>query len=309
MLPVLFRDALIFANLLTLLSIGLTLTFMTTKVPNFAHGDFATIGSFIALTVSTIWALSPYYSLPFSFVFGGFAALALYKIILKPLMTRGASIISLMIATFAYSSLLAGIINIYADYVTRTYKVWSRPFTLSPLDPEIFGHPGAFMSSTILAILLIGTLHLVLNKTKFGVAMRATVINPSLASVVGINTDLVYSVSWFLAGGLAGLAGVMLPLRWMCGPDTGPMILASIFAASIVGGISSVYGAILGGYLIGLSEMLGTYYLATWLGAWILPYRPIVPVIAIVIVLLTIRKGLVEIEVPKILRRLRRLAS
>jgi branched-chain amino acid transport system permease protein len=303
MIDIILRDAITFANLLTLLSIGLSLTYMTTKIPNFAHGSFATLGIYIALTITELWKLNIYTSLLIAPFFGGLAALSLYKFILKPLMNKGASLVSLMIATLAFDLVLLSFLNIYADYLTKTFKIKSRVFNLRGYDLKIGEYSAIFPISLILSISLIIILHLLLTKTKFGISMRATIENPSLASVMGINTDLVYSTSWFIAGSLAGIAGCLLPIRFIGNPDTGTTMIASIFAASIVGGLLNIYGAILGGYLIGLTEVLGTNYLAMWFGSWIIPYRPIIPLIAMVITLLLAPKGLSSINWYKIIKK------
>jgi len=303
MIDIILRDAITFANLLTLLSIGLSLTYMTTKIPNFAHGSFATLGIYVALTITELWKLNIYTSLLIAPFFGGLAALSLYKFILKPLMNKGASLVSLMIATLAFDLVLLSFLNIYADYLTKTFKIKSRVFNLRGYDLKIGEYSAIFPISLILSISLIIILHLLLTKTKFGISMRATIENPSLASVMGINTDLVYSTSWFIAGSLAGIAGCLLPIRFIGNPDTGTTMIASIFAASIVGGLLNIYGAILGGYLIGLTEVLGTNYLAMWFGSWIIPYRPIIPLIAMVITLLLAPKGLSSINWYKIIKK------
>lgn len=300
-----FRDALVYAGLLTLISTGLTLTYMTTKVPNFAHGSFATIGVYTTLTLSKVWLVNPYYSLPIAFVIGGVAAYVQYRLILRPLMGRGASLISLMIATVALDLLLLAIYNIYADHLARVYKVTSRYFILKGLDFIFAGQPFIFTATIILVILLVITLHLALTRTKFGTAMRATIENPPLASVIGVNVNLIYGVSWFVAGGLAGVAGALLPLWFQSNPDVGPTMLPSIFAASIAGGFFNIYGAVLGGYLVGITEIVGTSYLALWLGVWIIPYRFIFPLLIMIITLLIAPRGLTGINWLTVLNAIR----
>ncbi|MEM3907623.1 MAG: branched-chain amino acid ABC transporter permease, partial [Nitrososphaerota archaeon] len=118
----LIRDAIIFASLLTMLSTGLTLTYMTTKVPNFAHGDFATMSIYLNLALVHLLGLSPYLGVVPSFFFGGLIALILYIAVLRPLLNRGANYVILMVATIAYDMILISIINIIADYLNRVYK-------------------------------------------------------------------------------------------------------------------------------------------------------------------------------------------
>ncbi|MCX8191836.1 MAG: branched-chain amino acid ABC transporter permease, partial [Nitrososphaerales archaeon] len=282
----------IFSSLLTLLSLGLTLTFLTTKVPNFCHGSFATIGIYTALTMDKVLRINVYYGLPLAFLLSGFTALIQYTLVLKPLSKRGASLITLMVATIAFELILLAFFNIYADYMSRVFKVTSRYFFLRGSDFSFANQQGLlFVAPSIVAIVSL-TLYIFLTKTKFGIAMRATIENPSLAGAVGINPDLVYRFSWFLAGGLAGLSGCLLPLSFIGNPDTRWYMLISIFAASISGGLFHIFGGLIGGYLIGFAEVLGTANLASLMGTWVIPYRPIIPLLAMVLTLLLMPRGI-----------------
>lgn len=299
----LIRDAIIFASLLTMLSTGLTLTYMTTKVPNFAHGDFATMSIYLNLALVHLLGLSPYLGVVPSFFFGGLIALVLYIAVLRPLLNRGANYVILMIATIAYDMILISIINIIADYLNRVYKILTRLFQLKGFDLEFIEQPMIFIVAPVMSILIISLLYFFLNKTKFGIAMRAAIENPSLAEVIGININLTYAFSWFISGGLAGIAGALLPLYMTCNPDIGVRLLISVFAASIVGGLTNIYGAFLGGLVIGLAETLGTGYLSIMIGPWIVPYRPVIPLGLMLLTLLFAPRGLTGIDWRKLLRR------
>ncbi len=193
-----FTDAIIYSSLLVLLSLGLTLTYLTTKVPNFAHASFATIGVYLALIASRIWESSPYVAIPIAFVISGAVALALYTFILKPLIRKGASKAIQMIATLAFDLILIALLNITADHITKNYKIISREFTLRSYDGLFMDMPMILFVAPILIIIIASTLIVILKKTKFGIAMRATIENPDLSGVVGINFRLVYGVCWFL---------------------------------------------------------------------------------------------------------------
>ena len=303
MFPPLLRDAVIFASLLSMLSTGLTLTYMTTKVPNFAHGDFATISMYTSLILAEIFGLSPYLGIPLGFLVGSLTALLLYISVLKPLLDRGANYIILMIATIAYDMILISVINILADSLTYAYKIATRLFILKSYDFSIFGLPGIAVVAPLIAVVMVVALYLFLNRTRFGIAMRAAIENPSLAGVVGINVNLTYAVSWFISGGLAGIAGSLMPLWLMCNPDLGMRLIVSVFAASIVGGLTNIYGAFIGGLLIGFAEVLGTGYLSIIVGSWVIPYRPIIPLVIMSLTLLFAPKGLTGIAWREIFKR------
>ena len=297
-----FSDAIIFASLLALLSIGLTLTYLTTRVPNFAHASFATIGIYIALIATRVWDTSPYIAIPIAFVISGIVAVALYTFILKPLIRKGASQAIQMVATLAFDLVMIAMLNITADYIVKTYQITSREFSLRSYDAEFMGLPLiVFVAPIAIAILAI-TLHIMLRKTKFGIAMRAATANSDLAGIVGINVKLVYGVSWLLGGGIAGIAGALMSLWFQGDPSLGPLLIPSVFAASIAGGFLSIYGAIAGGLLVGLTEVLGTRFLAGEFGSWLIAYRPLIPLVFIVVTLLLAPRGLAGINWSKLRR-------
>lgn len=297
-----YSDAILFASLLALLSIGLTLTYLTTRVPNFAHASFATIGVYIALIATRVWDTSPYIAIPIAFVISGFTALSLYHFILKPLIRKNSSQAIQMIATLAFDLIVIAILNIIADYIINTYQIPSREFSLRSYDVEFMGLPLVVFIAPITIIILAITLHIMLKKTKFGTAMRAATQNSDLAETVGINVKLIYGVSWIMGGGFAGIAGALMSLWFLGDPNLGPQLIPSIFAASIVGGFLSIYGAIAGGLLVGLTEVLGTRFLAGEFGSWLIAYRPLIPLVFIVITLLLAPKGLAGINWSKLRR-------
>jgi len=297
-----FSDAIIFASLLALLSIGLTLTYLTTRVPNFAHASFATIGVYIALIATRVWESSPYIAIPIAFVISGLVAVALYNFILKPLIRKGASQAIQMVATLAFDLVVIALLNITADYIVKTYQITSREFSLRSYDVEFMGLPLIVFAAPITVAILAVTLHIMLRKTKFGIAMRAATENSDLSGTVGINVKLVYGVSWMLGGGLAGIAGALMSMWFQGDPNLGPQLIPSIFAASIAGGFLSIYGAIAGGLLVGLTEVLGTRFLAGEFGAWLIAYRPLIPLVFIVVTLLLAPRGLAGINWSKLRR-------
>lgn len=294
----------IYSSLLVLLALGLTLTYMTTRVPNFAHASFATIGVYVALVVSRVWDATPYVAIPLAFVVAGLVSLALYMFILRPLIRKGATPAIQMISTLAFDLVLIGAINVAADFIVDESQITAREFTLRSYDASFMGLPMVLFVAPILIASIVICLHFVLRHTKFGIAMRATIENPDLSRVVGINVKLVYGVSWFLGGALAGVAGVMMSLWFQGDPSLGVILVPSMFASSIVGGFSSIYGAIVGGVLVGVTEIFGTRLLAGELGSWIIAYRPLVPLAFIVITLLIAPKGLAGVDFAKLVRRL-----
>jgi|Deesub1362A_J573_1020465.scaffolds.fasta_scaffold00001_112 branched-chain amino acid transport system permease protein len=293
---IIFTQAFIFATLLAFLTLGFNLTYLTARIPNWAHGSFAALGVYITLTVTRVWNMNPYYSIPISFFVVGLLGISVYLGVVYTLKRAGAPEIILLISTLAVDIVMTSSLNIIADYLMYVHKVSSRIFILRDLDIEIFGLPGILVvAPTLLAIFTI-IFSYMLYKTKFGMAMRGTVESPELASILGINTDMVNLVSWFITGGLAGISGALLPLWFLSDPGIGTMLIIDVFAASILGGIRSIYAAIIGSYIIGFAEVGGTSLLSFIVpeigGVSVSSYRLLVPLTVLVITLMVLPRGL-----------------
>lgn len=206
----------------------------------------------------------------------------------------GAGPILLTISLLALQQIFLAGIQIYADYVRNVLGIYSRAFMLRVNDFRVGEFPGVLLVSTSLILVVIVTLHIVLTRTQFGIAMRATVENAPLAAVLGINVKKISIVSWVITGGLAGLAGTFLPLWFSSGPGSGGMLSTSIFAASVVGGLSSIYGAMIGGYVISLLEVWGSYLLMRQLGLWAGAYRMLIPLTLMSLILMYEPGGIVS---------------
>jgi branched-chain amino acid transport system permease protein len=212
--------------------------------------------------------------------------------VIRPLLGRRATIVQLAVVTVAIEMILFGFINIYADFLTQSYKYFSRFFVLRMADFSLAGLPGIFWISIMSCAVFIVTFHLILTKTKFGIGLRATVENSSLAAVLGVNVDNTRAISWFLTGSTCGVVGCLLPLWLQVYPTMGVTLIISVMAGSILGGLSSIYGAMIGGFIIGLTEMLGTSFLMQIFGTWVSSYKLLIPLGVMVVILMKTPDGI-----------------
>jgi branched-chain amino acid transport system permease protein len=291
-IPAIWIAALTYASEITLLSIGFTLTYLTAKVPNFAHGTYAGVGIYVSYTFTKIWGLSPYLGFPLSFVLGGLMSVLIYKLVIGVLTNMGGGAIVLTISTLAIQIFLTALIYIYAFYIRARFSTYAMAFMIKESDFSFAGFPGIFVVSLTLTVGCVLVLHYMLTRTRIGVAMRATAEDPQLAAVLGINTEQIQLFSWFLTGGLACLAGSMIPLWFQSTPQSGAIIITSIMAGSLLGGFDSIYGSVIGGAIVGMSEILLTLWGQTYIGVWVGEWRPIVPMAFLVAVLLIEPRGL-----------------
>jgi len=290
-------DAIVYGSLFGLMAIGLTLTYLTTKVPNFAYGSFVTIGIYTSFSLYRLDRVSPYFSIPIAFLLGGVASVGMYLGILRVLARRGSSLVALMISTLALDIAFTGIFGIYTDYLYYHYLlIDSKSFYQLGGDFVLYGLPGVSYIAPISLGFITLAVFLLLSKTKFGVAMRASVENPNLARVVGIDVERVYVFAWFLAGAFAATSGVFYTLRLPGSVDAGSKLIVEIFSASVLGGLASIYGAVLGGLIIGMSEILVTTAGTQLFGSWVLIYQKGVPLVIMIITLLFLPQGLVSVN-------------
>lgn len=285
-------SAIVYSNLLALLSIGLSLMILTCRVSNFAQGDVAMVGVYSAYAASVVLGVSPYVCLPLAFLAGGVVSLLTFLLVFEPLRKAGAGPVTLMVASMALDMVIRYALHVTADLMQSNLKVYSRHFMFDDavLSVSSFVVPGVLVSSTLTSAGLLLSLYALLYKTRIGVAMRAAIENPQLAEVLGISVKRVFAFSWFLSGALAATAGVFLPFRVQVSPDTGWSMLLSMFAAVVVGGMGSLAGSVVGAYFIGFSELLLSYLLALY--GISTAYRPLITFTAIVATLLISPRGL-----------------
>jgi branched-chain amino acid transport system permease protein len=288
-----------YSALLSLMALGVTMLYRTTKVANFAHASFVTTGAYVTYTLTITLRPSPYVGVPVAFAVVGGVALLLFYSVLEPMRRRSSSTVMLMIATLSFDIIMLGILNIHADYLTNVFVLPSRNVLLSGSDFKFMGQPGILFVGLGTLALCSAALYLLLNFTTVGIALRASMENSALSEAIGINVSLMLAISWFIAGGLAGAAGALIPLWTLFNPSTGTVLLASIFCASIVGGLEQIYGAVLGGLLLGFVDIIGTSILASFVGAWIALYEPIIPLLVLSATLIIAPRGLAGLSIGR----------
>ena len=274
------------------MALGVTFLYRTTKVENFAHASLVTSGAYVAYSMVVALHPDPYLGVPLAFAIVGALGLLLFYGVLEPMRRRRSPTVMLMVATLAFDIVLFGVLNIIADYLASDYLVPSRNILMSASDFTFIGQPGIFFVAVGILSLCSVVLYVLLNFTTLGMALRASMENSGLAQAIGVNVTLMLAISWFTAGGLAGVSGALLPLWTQVNPNTGTILLASMFCASILGGLDEIYGAVLGGFLLGFFDVVGTSVLASYVGAWIAFYEPAVPLIVLSATLIVAPRGL-----------------
>ncbi|MBN9259292.1 MAG: branched-chain amino acid ABC transporter permease [Hyphomicrobium sp.] len=247
-------SGLIIGMLLFLVAAGLTLIFGVLKVVNFTHGSFYMLGAYLALTVN---GLTDSYFLA---VLAAAAGVGLFALVFERFFMSkvyGSNVLMQLLVCYAFILILDDAVKI----------IWGPEFKSMGM-ATVFQKPPLFIAGGIVPVfylfLIIVTLilslvlWLIITRTKFGTVVRAAAVNPSMVSALGINTGLVYSGVFVLGGMLAGLAGgLAAPVRSLTA-GMGFSILIESFIVTVIGGMGSIAGALLGSIMIGLVRSFGS---------------------------------------------------
>jgi branched-chain amino acid transport system permease protein len=256
----LFFSGLQFGLMIALGAVGLSIIYGTTGLTNFAHGEIVTFGALAT------WTLNAGLGLPFlvaavlglilSGLFGWLNNAALWK----PLRKRGTGLIAMMIVSIGLAIFLRNLYLFFYGGDKRAYTEYSGlagmkvgPLSITPTD----------IVSIIVAIIAIAAVVLIVQKTRMGKATRAVADNPSLASGAGINVERVITFVWVVGAAMAGLGGILLGFTQQVSFQMGFQILLLIFAAVTLGGLGTIWGAIVGSIIVGLFLQLTTLVIPT----------------------------------------------
>ena len=250
----LIANGLVFSSIIVLGSVGLSLVYDIADFPNFAHGDLMTVGAYATLAAGGFYVALPF---PIAVVVGTAAAtvvavgthwLVFDRMDVGPL--------ELLIASI-------GVAFVYRAVLMQAFTSGSQSYDVGGRSPipalrRVFDVALTYRQLVILVatVILVVGLHVFLQYTTMGRKMRATSANEPLAKVSGIRTGRVVLVMWVVGGVLAAVGGVFLGLETLVRPRMGFDLLLVLFAAVILGGIGSVYGAMLGGVVIGMVHEL-----------------------------------------------------
>lgn len=250
---------LVTASVLAIAAVGLSLQFGITNYVNFAYGDFMALGAFFSYDLNDLYAhLNIWIALIIGSLIMGVIAVLINRYLLSPFARKFNKPFYVLIVTFGLSLVILNVI----------YSFWGANIRSYQTPVQQVKHVGPFLLTTnqmivmVIAIVLMLTIHLVLKTTRLGKSMRAMSDNSSLAMTSGIDTKRITTITWFMSGTLAGLAGTVLGIsEGNLTPASGELFLFVIFAAVIVGGVGSIYGAMTGAVIIGLATEVSASFI------------------------------------------------
>ena len=245
-----------------LIAVGYSLVFGVLRLINFAHGSIYAFGAYMVyFFVSIKLGLLP--SILVAVLISGVLALMVDKVTLEPLRKKGSQLISNLITTVGVSFIIQNILSV--QYVFGSEK---KVFPSLNLFSNVSIGNVTIQSSQIImlvvAIVLLLVMTFIVQKTKIGLAMRATKENTRAAQLMGVNVNFVISFTFFLGGASAAIAGALIGGYYqVISPTMGSLIALKAFAAAVVGGIGVLYGSVVGGLVVGVSECLAAQFISS----------------------------------------------
>lgn len=238
-----------------LVGIGIALIYRTARIYQFAQGDLAMIGAYVAFGVYVVWGLPPVVALAAAFIFSMLVGLLIERFAVRPM---GGNALRALISTLAVSLLLRELVRVFVDADPRNFP---SVFGDSPVDIAGIIVVPQNVWVLILSLAVAAGLHLFLATSRTGRALRSVAQDPDAAALQGVDLRRAAVITFAIASALAGAGGFLIaPLSYVS-PTMGVLSGLKGFAAAIVGGMGSVHGAMVGGLLIGIMEALSIGFL------------------------------------------------
>jgi branched-chain amino acid transport system permease protein len=304
--PQVLLDGIVLGFMYALIALGYTMVYGVLEFINFAHSEIFVLGAFVGVEILLalkFWgildAFSPFLLLGILLLAGmagsGLLAVAIERVAYRPL--RGAPRLIPLISAIGVSFSLQDIIRLFES-------LWNNAFNLvyPTMDElnyriELTDTIDVSVKSLVVivaALLMLWVLHLIVNRTKVGKAIRAVAEDQATASLMGINVNRIISLTFLIGGAMGGAAGVLFGIQYsLINPYTGFIPGLKAFTAAVLGGIGNIPGAMVGGIVLGLLEAFAASYLSLLTGgAFGAEYKDIFAFSILILILIFRPKGL-----------------
>ena len=248
-------------SIYAVIALGYTMVYGIAKMLNFAHGDVIMVGAYIVFALTSYAGVNPYLALVISMAACTLLGMAIERFAYKPL--RGASPLAVLITAIGVSYLLQNMaLLIFGSQAKSFTSIVNLPaLTLAGGKITISAET---IVTIIVSLIIMVSLTLFVNKTKPGRAMLAVSEDKGAAQLMGVNVNATISLTFAIGSGLAAVAGVLLCSAYpTLSSQTGAMPGIKAFVAAVLGGIGSIPGAVIGGVLIGIIEILSRSYISS----------------------------------------------
>jgi branched-chain amino acid transport system permease protein len=253
-------STLLLGGIYALIAVGLTLIFGIMRVVNFAHGEFLMLGMYLAFWAFSLWALDPYVtllvSLPLFFLIG----LLSYALVMRGVITASHNV--QIFTTVGLSTALQNVALVLWTADFRVIRPWHSAVVLR------MGGTAFNLSQVVAFLIAVGltvALFAFMKWTHTGRVMRATAQDRDAATLMGIDTDRVYRLTWAIGIAVVGAAGALVAPLYAVYPTAGLQFVLLAYVVVVLGGLGDMVGAMLGSLIVAIVEVVGSYFFgAAW---------------------------------------------
>ncbi len=246
-------NGILFGSVYAMIGIGFSLVWGVMNIVNLAHGSFIMIGAYLSFTLYAAYRIDPFLSIPLVMAALFLLAYGVQYFLINRVV-RGPSFVTLTF-TFGLQILIA---NLCLLIWTADYKSVKLPYSSAGLELGGLVIPLVRFGIFGVAVLVTFLFYLFMRKTKVGIAINATALNFEGARTVGVDVDKIYAITYAVSAALAAAAGALISPIMSINPFTGGALVGKAFVISILGGLGSTVGALVGGLTLGLVETIGT---------------------------------------------------
>lgn len=261
-----------------LIALGFVLIYKATSILNLATGEFMTLGAFVCLSTMTQVSAPFWLALLVTMLFSAILGITIERIVLRPLI--GEPVIAVIMVTIGLASILKGLTHLTWS---PEYRSFPPIFPPQPLDLGIAIVPSGLLWGFIFAVVCTVVFTLIFRYTRTGLAMRATAANQQAALSMGISVKRIFALSWIFAAITAAVGGIIIGNISGISIHLGHIGL-KVLAVIILGGLDSIVGAIVGGFVIGVLENFAGVYLDAFFGGGVKEVAPFVILVIIIMI-------------------------
>jgi branched-chain amino acid transport system permease protein len=304
--PEVLLDGIILGFMYALIALGYTMVYGVLEFINFAHSEIFIAGAFVGVEIllglqsrglldGFPWPFVLLLALMAGMAASGLLAVTVERIAYRPL--RGAPRLIPLISAIGVSFFLQDLIRLFESLWRNAFNLVYPSMDALNLRLELTGTIDVSVKSLVVivsALLMLWALHLIVNRTKVGTAIRAVAEDQAAASLMGIDVNRIISLTFLIGGAMGGAAGVLFGVQYgLINPYSGFIPGLKAFTAAVLGGIGNIPGAMVGGLVLGLLEAFAASYLSLLTGgAFGAEYKDIFAFSALILILIFRPKGL-----------------
>jgi branched-chain amino acid transport system permease protein len=305
-LPQVLMDGIVLGFMYALIALGYTMVYGVLEFINFAHSEIFVLGAFVGVEILLLLESAGHLAtlniavvlmlvILSGMLLSGLAAMALERVAYRPLQgsPRLVALISAIGASFFLQDALRFFESLWRNTFYLTYPTLDVLDQTIPIGLDVVV-PVKSLLVIVTALVSLAALHLFVNRTRLGTAIRAVAQDPDTASLMGIPVNRVIALTFFVGGAMGGLAGVLFGLHYsLVNPYSGFFPGLKAFTAAVLGGIGNIPGAMLGGMVLGMLEAFAASYLSIFTGgAFGAEYKDVFAFAVLILILIFRPKGL-----------------